>query len=66
MTVHTPWHQAVEVFLERDVPDRHLAPSTVTSYHWAGDIIVDHLGTIRFGEPHRRSRRNDARRARRP
>lgn len=41
---------AVAEFLERDVPNRHLAPKTVELYTWTGDIIRTEIGTVRLAD----------------
>jgi integrase len=47
--------QAVDSFLERGVPERTsngrpLTPTTVATYRWAADIIVDRLGATRLAD----------------
>lgn len=40
--------QALDEFLERDVPERNLAPATIEVYRWAADLIRADLGTTRL------------------
>lgn len=41
---------AVDEFLERDVPNRHLAPKTLELYRWTADIIRDEIGAVRLAD----------------
>ena len=42
--------QVVDEFLDRDVPNRDLAPKTLELYRWTADLIRDELGTMRLSD----------------
>ncbi len=41
---------AVTEFLEREVPNRNLAPKTLELYNWTADIIRDEIGAVRLAD----------------
>ena len=42
--------QVIDEFLERDVPNRDLAPSTAELYYWTADLIRAEIGTMRMAK----------------
>jgi integrase len=42
--------EAVAAFMERDVPNRNLAPSTIGLYEWTAALIVEEIGTVRLAD----------------
>lgn len=42
--------QVLDEFLERDVPNRHLAPSTAEVYHWTADLVRAEIGSRRVAD----------------